>query len=103
MGRPKGVKNKVEEKVVVKPEVKVEVKPIIKPEVKIEAKKEETKKVVDVLNQSQAVKVLEKLEPGQCYFEDGPTGTVLIGDSNRDQVWFRGGNGGKGCWINKKR
>ena len=99
MGRPKGIKNRVEVKAV-KPEVKLEVKPEVKkPEVKVnEPKKEEEKKTVSVLKPE-----LPKLEPGQCYFEDGPTGQVIIGDATRDQVWFRGGNGGKGCWINKKR
>lgn len=47
--------------------------------------------------------VLEPLQPGEAYFEDGPSGTVVIGDASRDQIWFRAGNNGKGCWINKKR
>jgi len=46
--------------------------------------------------------VLEPLHPGQKYFE-APDGTIIIGESDRDRVWYRQGNGGKGCWINPKR
>lgn len=93
---PKGIPNKK----------KVEQK-VIKEEVKHEKKEEtkETKHVLVVEKPAQAAiaQKLEPLAPGQAYFEDGPTGTVMIGDATRDQVWFRAGNGGKGCWINKKR
>lgn len=68
-------------------------------EVKSEVKEEETKEKEDVVLKPK----LEPLSQGQAYFEDGMTGTILIGDATRDQLWFRGGNNGKGCWINKKR
>lgn len=45
-----------------------------------------------------AGKKLEPLGDGQRYFE-APDGTVLIGDANKDRIWYRPGN----CWINPKR
>jgi len=63
----------------------------VKPKEKVnEAKKEEKKGV------------LEPLQPGQKYFE-APDGTVIIGEADKQQVWYRAGNEGKGCYINPKR
>ena len=42
------------------------------------------------------------LEPGFKYFE-APDGTLIIGEADKQQVWYRAGNGGKGCFINPKR
>ncbi len=47
-------------------------------------------------------KGIEPLAPGQAYFE-APDGTIIIGEGDKDQVWYRGLNGGKGGWINRKR
>ncbi len=45
----------------------------------------------------------DSLSPGQAYFEDGPTGTVIIGDDTKNEIMFREGNNGKGYRINRKR
>lgn len=47
-------------------------------------------------------KELPPLGPGQAYFE-APDGTIIIGEDEKDHIWYRGLNGGKGGWINKKR
>jgi len=46
--------------------------------------------------------MLEPLAPDQAYFES-PTGNVIIGDANKDHIWDRTLNDGKGGWINKRR
>lgn len=81
-----------------KPKKIVEVQ---KQEVQVNAKKEEAPKIDE--NVLSKPKQLPPLAHGEAYFEDGPTGTIIVGDATRDQVWFRAGNNGKGCWINKKR
>lgn len=68
-----------------KPEVKVV--PLVKKE---EAKKEDIKPV------------LEPLAAHQAYFES-PEGEIIIGEADKDQIWSRKTNGGKGGWINKRR
>lgn len=45
---------------------------------------------------------IEPLQPGQKYFE-APDGTIIIGESDKQQVWYRKLNNGKGGWINPKR
>lgn len=109
---PKGIPNKKEmevKDVKVFPKVTIE-KPMkveTKPEVKDEAKEETKVKTEDVVlkgcNHSPNCQCKDALAPGQSYFEDGPTGTIIIGDETKNEVWFRGGNNGKGCFINKKR
>jgi len=44
----------------------------------------------------------EKLGPGQKYFE-APDGTLMIGEADKQQLWHRPLNGGRGGWINPKR
>lgn len=46
--------------------------------------------------------VLEPLGSGQKYFE-APDGTIMIGEADKDRLWYRKGNGGKGMWINPRR
>lgn len=98
MGRPKGSGNKKAEvkkeskPVVEKPVVNVPRETILKPEVP-SAQKEEIKK---------AKPVLEPLGAGQAYFES-PEGEIIIGEANKDQIWSRKMNGGKGGWCNKRR
>lgn len=42
------------------------------------------------------------LEEGQAFFET-PEGEILIGQSDRDRMWSRTMNNGKGGWCNKRR
>lgn len=69
----------------------------VQPEVKVvpSVKREETKKEI-------VETVLEPLGPHQAYFES-PEGEIITGDANKDQIWSRKTNGGKGGWINKRR
>jgi hypothetical protein len=98
-GRPKKfTKEKIKE--IVK-ELK-EAAPIVeqpKPEVIQDVKKEE-KKEIPVL--SPVKEALEPLQPGQKYFE-APTGEIVIGEADKQQIFFRKLNNGKGGWINPKR
>lgn len=93
MGRPKKIVKEVE----------VEVK---KPGTVVEAKVSEPKPVVkekpDEAKETKKERVLEPLQPGQKYFE-APDGTIIVGESDKQQVWYRQGDGGRGCYINPKR
>ena len=92
MGRPVGSKNKSKEAVeVVEPVVEVKEAVVIN-----EEKKEEPAKAVQVKPK------LEPLGPGQKYFE-APDGTILIGEADMPQLWYRAGNEGRGMFINPKR
>lgn len=98
MARPKGSKNKDIQDVL--NEVKVEDKP------NVQAKEEKEETRIPVLNKCSHGPICQcqdPLTPGQAYFEDGPTGIHIIGEDSKDQVWYRGGNGGRGYFINKKR
>lgn len=88
MSRPKGSTNKKKIEVVA-PIVPQETKPEVK-----HVRKEEVKETKEVK--------LEPLGPGQRYFE-ASDGTILIGEADKNQLWYRNGDGGKGCWINPKR
>ncbi len=57
----------------------------------------EDKDVLRVLKEK-----LEPLQPGQKYFE-APDGTIVIGEEDKQQLWYRKLNGGNGGWINPKR
>lgn len=47
--------------------------------------------------------VLEKsLEAGMLFFES-PEGYIMVGESDKQQVWCRKANGGQGMNINPKR
>lgn len=48
------------------------------------------------------VVALEPLGPGQKYFES-PDGDIVIGEADKDRIWHRKLNNGKGGWINPKR
>jgi hypothetical protein len=93
---PKGIpKKKVVEEAVDTTDLKHPVSENVeeKKEVKAEVKesKDETKK-------KEKERVLEPLQPGFKYFE-APDGTVIIGEADKQQVFYRAGN----CWINPKR
>jgi hypothetical protein len=45
----------------------------------------------------------DKLSAGQTFFEDGPSGTHIIGDDVQQRIMWHAGNGGKGAWILRKR
>jgi len=42
------------------------------------------------------------LQAGQKYFQ-APDGTIVIGSKDVNEVWYRKGNNGKGCWVNPYR
>ena len=42
------------------------------------------------------------LEPGQAFFEAGD-GFIMVGEADRPHLWYKAGNNGDGCHINKKR
>lgn len=85
----------------------------IKEEVIHEEEKQETKREVLKFEEKPAAPVAEKiaesrssllqaLDPSQKYFET-PEGEVIIGDSEKDRIWSRSMNGGRGGWANPKR
>jgi hypothetical protein len=45
---------------------------------------------------------VEPLQPGQKYFE-APDGTIIVGEADKSEIWYRKLNDGKGGWINPKR
>ena len=45
----------------------------------------------------------DKLGIDQVYFEDGSTGTHVIGDNTKNEIYVRWANGGKGGLVNRKR
>lgn len=45
---------------------------------------------------------VEPLQVGQKYFET-PDGELIIGEADKQQVWSRRLNGGKGGWVNPQR
>lgn len=103
-GRPKKVIDNVpmqNGEPIVSPAVKVAV---LEKEVKHETEKEKKEELV--LTSQTAVspvpRKLEPLQPGQKYFED-PDGNILIGEADKQQLWSRTLNHGKGGWINPKR
>lgn len=93
---PRGIPNKkispIQEKEV-KAEVVINAKETEKEIEKVVLKKE----VVETPNP-----VVEKLPVGQKYFE-APDGTLIVGDADKQQVWYRKLNNGQGGWINPKR
>lgn len=77
--------------------------PEIKPKEIVHEEVKEEKKEMPVLKQAEPVKEkLEPLQPGQKYFES-PDGEVIIGEIDKQQIWYRKGNNGKGCFINPRR
>jgi hypothetical protein len=46
--------------------------------------------------------VVDVLQPGQKYFET-PEGDIIIGESDKQQIWVRSMNKGQGGWANPKR
>lgn len=62
----------------------------------------ETEKETEVEVLTPEAPKLEPLSEGQAYFE-APDGTIIVGESSKDHVWYRGLNDGKGGFINKKR
>lgn len=68
----------------------------------IEQMKREQPRMEAARSKPPVKQVLDALGPGQKYFE-APDGTVLIGEEDKQQLWYRNGNNGKGCWINPKR
>lgn len=72
-----------------------------KPSEKTETQKEKVE--VNVLKKAEPAKEkLAPLPPGQKYFE-APDGTHIIGEEEKQQLWYRKMNNGKGGWINPKR
>ena len=58
---------------------------------------------VDQARIAESRKVLgQPLAKHQRLFE-APDGTIIVGDADKDQVWFGRLNGGKGGWINPHR
>jgi hypothetical protein len=75
---------------------------VIKKVKKPESISEPIKEVVNEAKETKKEGILEPLQPGQKYFE-APDGTVIIGEADKQQIWYRAGNGGKGFFINPKR
>jgi hypothetical protein len=74
-----------------------------KSEVMEENRVEEKEKETEVLMALAVVEEkLEPLQPGQKYFE-APDGTIIIGEEDKQQVWYRKLNNGRGGWINPRR
>lgn len=75
-----------------------------KEETNVKAEKEKKEKLIleTVMPEGKVAEKLEPLQPGQKYFE-APDGTLIIGEADRQQVWYRKLNDGKGGWINPKR
>lgn len=46
--------------------------------------------------------LLQPLPAGQNFFET-PDGEIIIGEADREQVWSRRMNGGRGGWVNPRR
>jgi len=44
----------------------------------------------------------QPLGPDQKFFES-PEGYVMVGEAEKDHIWCRHANGGKGAWINPRR
>lgn len=89
-------------------EVEVEVE-ADEPEIEVEPKEkvneDKNKAETEAKNEAKKDKdkrILEPLQPGQKYFE-APDGTIIIGEADKQQIWYRGGNDGKGAYINPKR
>ncbi len=105
---PRGIKSKpVVTPKVQKPEPIAKVKEVkeiahVREEKKEEIKKDVLREVEPVGVQVPKVQKLDPLGPGQAYFE-APDGTVLVGEADKAQLWYRAGNGGKGMFINQKR
>ena len=87
--KPKKVE-KVEEIAAPEPAVEVEVAEAVKPAV-----------ASDPITESREA-LKHPLAPGQEFFE-APDGYIIVAETGRDTVWYRGGNDGKGQWINKRR
>lgn len=110
LGRPKKTVVPVEETPTPKfnQEVSNETETVEKPKAETEVKAE--KKVVLAVEKpkvdpaiAESRKALDKpLEPGQKLFES-PEGYIMIGESEKNQVWCRHSNNGKGSWINPRR
>lgn len=127
MARPKGSKNKAEDKVKNIPHGTIEDGGTMRDGKPADPKKFGVVKVngpqeidvKDVLNVQNETKVevkpvkkcthspncqcLDTLSEGQAYFEDGPTGTIIIGDAVQQKIMWHGGNQGRGAWILRKR
>lgn len=113
MGRPKGSKNRIVNSTVPSVETVTRLKHSVE---KIEEKSNVNEK--EEIQESQKAELLLKeshkvepapaksgppdLPPGQKYFE-APDGTLLVGEADKQQLWCRSLNGGKGGWINPRR
>ena len=117
MSRPKGSKNKTESVPVVKEAIKEEISPVSTESTGgvevVPAIEPEKKSIQDLIKERKAGQVhevpekidakdLPPLDKGLSYFES-PDGRFLIGESNKDHLWDRKANNGKGGWINKRR
>ena len=105
MGRPRGSKNKMPSDIVDASEsVVVETKE--KEDVPHEEERKETPQTVLTEDQKRIAdsrKALEHpLDPGQKFFE-APDGTIMVGESDNNHMWWRAGNGGQGMFINPRR
>lgn len=116
MGRPKKIDVEAEEKQNAK-EIKKENKEVLKAEKAIEKAERKAdhptvppltladiKLTGEKLDPAATVqqKKLAELPPTQRYFE-APDGTLIIGEADKQQIWYRGMNNGKGGWINPRR
>ena len=54
------------------------------------------------VSQTPVKEVLEPLQLGQKYFE-APDGTIVIGEADKNELWYRKLNNGRGGFINPKR
>jgi hypothetical protein len=86
---PKEVE-KVEEVAAPEPAVEVVVAEAVKPVV-----------ASDPITESRQA-LNQPLSPGQEFYE-APDGYIIVAETGRDHVWYRGGNDGKGMYINKRR
>lgn len=113
MGRPKKIDAEVEDKHEEKhnaKEIKKENKEVLKAEKKADHQSVPTLTLADIKQAShkndpaavEKPKPLAELPPTQRYFE-APDGTLIIGEADKQQIWYRGMNNGKGGWINPKR
>ncbi len=91
---PKGIPNK-----------KKEVEKVIEPKAEPikEVVKETPKPIAKKCSHHPSCQCQDPLSQGQAYFEDGPTGAIVIGDAVQQKIFWHAGNDGKGAWILKKR
>jgi hypothetical protein len=105
MGRPKGSRNKSVNEVVETLESSA-VENQKKEVVTHEEERQETPQAVLTADQKRIAdsrKALKHpLDPGQKFFE-APDGTIMVGEANKNHMWWRAGNGGHGMHINPRR